>query len=111
MDALANSRCLVLPSYHEGYPLVLLEAVRFGVPVIATTVGSVPEVFAGSEAALLIPPKDVSSLADAMRTILSESPEHHQERRQAARELFRKLNSTEAIRARLETLLQQAREL
>ena len=111
MDAMANSRCLVLPSYHEGYPLVLLEAIRVSVPVIATTVGSVPEVFEGSEAALLVPPKDVSSLAGAMRTILSDSSQHYEQRRQAAAELFRKLNSAEAIRARLESLLRQAREL
>ena len=107
MAALANSRCLVLPSYHEGYPLVLLEAIRVGVPVIATAVGSVPEVFAGSQAALLIPPKDVSSLANAMRTMLSESPQQHAQRRKAAVELFVRLNSADAITMRLKDLLQQ----
>jgi glycosyltransferase involved in cell wall biosynthesis len=111
MAALATSRCLVLPSYHEGYPLVLLEAIRVGVPVIATAVGSVPEVFIGSKAALIVPPKDVPSLAQAMRDILSQPPQHHEERRQAARELFRTLNSAEAIRMRLKFLLQQVREL
>ena len=107
LAALANSRCLVLPSYHEGYPLVLLEAARCGVPSIATTVGSIPEIFADSPAAVLVPPKDVPALTEAMRTILAEPPQQHEQRRTAARELFRKLNSAEAITARLQDLLQQ----
>jgi glycosyltransferase involved in cell wall biosynthesis len=107
MDALANSRCLVLPSYHEGYPLVLLEAARCGVPSIATTVGSIPEMFANSRAAVLVPPRDVSALAETMRAILSESPANYEERRKAAVELFARLSSAEAIRTRLKILLQQ----
>jgi glycosyltransferase involved in cell wall biosynthesis len=107
MAALANSRCLVLPSYHEGYPLVLLEAARCGVPSIATTVGSIPEVFANSRAALLVSPRDVFALAEAMRTILSESPANYEERQKAGVELFARLSSAEAIRTRLQNLLQQ----
>ncbi|MCX6890320.1 MAG: glycosyltransferase [Verrucomicrobia bacterium] len=111
MAVLANSRCLVLPSYHEGYPLVLLEAIRVGVPVIATSVGSIPEVFGGSKSAILVPPKNAARLAEAMRVILSESPPAHDQRRQAARELFRKLNAPGAIQSRLQTLLQQSQQL
>ena len=107
MNALANSRYLVLPSYHEGYPLVLLEAARCGVPSIATTVGSIPEMFANSRAALLVPPRDVSALAEAMQTILAEPPKDYEERRKAAVELFARLSSAEVVRTRLKNLLRQ----
>jgi len=107
MNALANSRCLVLPSYHEGYPLVLLEAARCGVPSIATTVGSIPEMFANSQAAVLVPPRDVSALAEAMQTILAEPPKDYEERRKAAVELFARLSSAEVVRTRLKNLLRQ----
>jgi glycosyltransferase involved in cell wall biosynthesis len=87
--------------------LVLLEAAQLGIPFIATSVGSIPEVFSGSKTALLVEPRNVAALAAAMLTSLSESSEHREERRQAALELFRKLNSAEAVRARLQNLLQQ----
>lgn len=58
--------CFVLPSLFEGLPLALLEAMSASVPVIATRVGHVPTVLAGTPACL-IPPADETALADAMR--------------------------------------------
>lgn len=108
MAALSQSRYLVLPSYHEGYPLVLLEAAQCGVPFIATRVGSVPELFEGSPAALLVPPKDGLALAEAMLTLLSESPTLYEQRRKAAFQLFSSLSSHEAVASRLRKALYQA---
>jgi glycosyltransferase involved in cell wall biosynthesis len=108
MSALARSRCLVLPSYHEGYPLVLLEAAQLSVPCIATRVGSVPEVFDGSMAAILLPPRDASLLAGAMLTVLAEPPSRHEERCHAAHELFSRLNSAGAVASRLQHVLKSA---
>jgi glycosyltransferase involved in cell wall biosynthesis len=105
LDALAGSRFLVLPSYHEGYPLVLLEAAERGVPFIATTVGSIPEVFAGSRAGILIPPKDADALAAAMAAALGEDDEAHQLRRRAARADFARLSSREAVNGYLRSML------
>ena len=105
MAALKRSRWLVLPSYHEGYPLVLLEAARFGVPFIATTVGSVPELYGESAAAILIPPCNHGALAEAMVHLMSESTEQYKHRQDAARAAFHRLSSAESVRAQLLALL------
>jgi 1,4-alpha-glucan branching enzyme len=60
------ARCsyLVLPSIFESFGMVLLEAMLFGKPVIATRVGGIPEV--AGEAGILVPPEDARALADAV---------------------------------------------
>ncbi len=102
MTALGQSRFLLLPSHHEGYPLVLLEAAQRSVPFIATRVGSIPEVYGGSRAALLVPSKDKDALASAMIIAMSEAPEDYGSRRLAAHSLFRGLASAHAVRSRLD---------
>jgi glycosyltransferase involved in cell wall biosynthesis len=57
---------LVLPAYDEGLPLVILEAMATGVPVICTPVGAIPEVFTDRETALFVQPGDRAGLADAL---------------------------------------------
>ena len=58
----------VLSSRTEGTPIVLLEAMAAGVPIVATHVGGVPDVVSSKEA-LLVPSEDPDSLASAIRTI------------------------------------------
>ncbi|NJM20683.1 MAG: glycosyltransferase family 4 protein [Richelia sp. RM2_1_2] len=67
---LASSDLLVLPSYTEGLPLVILEAMAAGLSVIATPVGGIPEVVIHQETGLLVPIEDVPALADAMLKLL-----------------------------------------
>jgi glycosyltransferase involved in cell wall biosynthesis len=69
---LASADCLVLPSYEEGLPLALLEAMASGVPVVATPVGGVAEVARHEVEALLVPPQDVHALAQAIERILGD---------------------------------------
>lgn len=57
---------LILPSYHEGVPNVLLEAANCGVPVIATRVGGIPEVVIEGETGILTEAGDVEALKLAM---------------------------------------------
>lgn len=61
--------CLVLSSRTEGTPIVLLEAMAGGIPVIATRVGGVPDVVREDEG-LLVAPEDPEALAAAVRTVL-----------------------------------------
>jgi glycosyltransferase involved in cell wall biosynthesis len=71
-ELLASAACFVLPSYREGLPLVLLEAMVAGVPVVATPVGGVPEVVQHDRHALLVPPHDAIALASAVGSVLDD---------------------------------------
>ena len=63
-DAFAMGRILVVASRAESLPYIVLEAAAAGVPMIATRVGGIPEIFASSEA--LLPPGDAGALASAI---------------------------------------------
>ena len=67
---LASSDLLVLPSNAEGLPLVILEAMAAGLPVVATPVGGIPEVVIHQETGLLVPVEDVQALGDAILKLL-----------------------------------------
>lgn len=69
--------CLVQPSLTEGTPNSVLEALCLRVPVVATAVGGVPDLISDGGNGLLVPPEDVSRLAQAMETICT-SPELRQ---------------------------------
>jgi len=62
---------LVLPSREEGTPLVMLEGMVQEVPIVATTVGGIPEVIKDRVNGLLVPPDDPSALAEAIVSSLS----------------------------------------
>jgi glycosyltransferase involved in cell wall biosynthesis len=64
---------LVLPSvFPEGSPVAVLEAMAMEVPVVATSVGGVPELVRDGETGLLVPPGDVAALAAAVVRLLSD---------------------------------------
>jgi glycosyltransferase involved in cell wall biosynthesis len=62
----------VLSSRTEGSPNALLEAMAAGVPVVATTVGGIPEIVTDGESALLVPPGDRASMARALATLVAD---------------------------------------
>lgn len=63
---------LVLPSYSEGMPTVLVEAGACGLPIVATAVGGIPELL-GPDRGWLVPPRDVAALAAALRSALHDT--------------------------------------
>ncbi len=69
---LAGATIFVLPSYVEGMPMALLEAMSFGLPVIATPVGGVPEIVTHEVDGLLVPPGDIDALGAAIVRLMSE---------------------------------------
>lgn len=62
----------VLSSVKEGFPFALLEAMAAARPIVATTVGGIPEVIKDGESGLLVPPRDPEALAQAIVTLLSD---------------------------------------
>ncbi len=76
--AFARARCVVVPSRAESLPYILLEAAAAQMPLIATNVGGIPEIVAGTDIPL-IPPGDVGALASQLRTFLA-SPKPFLER-------------------------------
>lgn len=61
-----RARALILPSFAEGLPVVLMEAMALHRPVISTSIAGIPELVKHGENGWLVPAGDVSSLADAM---------------------------------------------
>jgi glycosyltransferase involved in cell wall biosynthesis len=63
---------VAIPSLSEGSPNVLLEAMAFGVPVVATAVGGIPEIVNDGETALLVPAQDPDAMAAGIERLLSD---------------------------------------
>jgi glycosyltransferase involved in cell wall biosynthesis len=72
-ERLAGADLLVLPSRNEGLPIAILEAMSYGVPVIATPVGAVADAVRDGETGLLVPAGDPKALARALASLV-ESP-------------------------------------
>jgi len=66
---------LVVPSLSEGTPLVVLEAMAAGIPVVASAVGGIPDQIRHEREGLLVPPGDSTALGDALLGLL-RNPAH-----------------------------------
>ncbi len=70
--ALSQARIFVLSSRSEGFPRSVLEAMRAGLPVVASDVGGVPEAVASGENGLLVPRSDPQALATALVSLAAD---------------------------------------
>jgi glycosyltransferase involved in cell wall biosynthesis len=74
-ELLAACDLFVLPSRSEGFGLAVVEAMAVGVPIIATSVGGVPEVVPSWAQEWLVPPGDVEKLRAAVRRMVAIAPD------------------------------------
>lgn len=63
---LANAMLLILPSYHEGLPMSLLEAMQVGIPCIASSVDAIPEVIRSGFNGILVEPGNLEQIKNAL---------------------------------------------
>ena len=73
-DEILAARAMVLPSFAEGLPSVLLESLALGRPVITTSIAGHPELVEQNVSGWLIPAGDVESLVSAMSEVLTSTP-------------------------------------
>jgi glycosyltransferase involved in cell wall biosynthesis len=74
-EELLGARALVLPSFAEGLPVVIMEAMALRRPVVSTFVGGIPELVNSGADGWLVPAGDIEALADAMQACLETSVE------------------------------------
>jgi len=64
---IAGAQCVIVPSlWPENCPMIILEALRAGVPVVASRIGGIPEILEEGVTGLLVPPGDAAALAQAI---------------------------------------------
>ena len=101
LAAMSTATIVVLASFMEGLPVVLMEALALGVPVVAPCVAGIPELVEHGVSGLTFPPGDWSSLAGALRQLLAD-PEL---RGRLAREGRRRVESEFFIERSIKPLL------
>lgn len=94
LQVLAKADIYMLPSYTEGLPSSMIEAMSLGKPVIVTPVGCIPEMLDGN--GLLIPVKDTQALADAILTLVQDD-DLRRRMGQRSRELCEQRHITQVV--------------
>jgi glycosyltransferase involved in cell wall biosynthesis len=103
-----KARFIVVPSvWHEVYPVVIVEAMLLGIPIIASDIGGMPEMFENEKSGLLVPPGDAPALAEAMSRLWAD-PDRCRRMGQAAREFGMRHFSRRAFHDRLIGAFRQA---
>lgn len=104
---LRKATVLVMPSRSEGLPMALLEAMAYGMAVVATEVGGIPEVVEDGVEGLLVPAEDPAALAAALNRLATDPPLRTR-LATAARARAERLDAVE-VAGRLETLYARLR--
>ncbi len=74
---LAKADVFILPSYNEGLPLALIEAMAWGLPAIATPISGIPELVTSGTNGLLVNPGDIQQLSEAMQLLIKDEDLRH----------------------------------
>ncbi len=99
---------VVLPTLHEGIPAALIEPMGYGIPVISTDVGGIPELLEGG-AGIMVPPRDPAALAEAVRRLFAD-PALRRQLVETGRQRVAEGWATRNVVSRLLQHLEQAQE-
>jgi glycosyltransferase involved in cell wall biosynthesis len=103
-DVLGRSHVLAVPSRYEGFGIVYLEGMSFGLPAVATAAGGASEVVADGETGFLVDPDDPTGVAEALST-LSADRDRLAEMGVAARRRYESHPDWDEATARVRSLL------
>ena len=98
------ARALVLPSFAEGLPVVIMEAMAVGRPVVTTRIAGIPELVREGVDGWLVPPGDIVQLKQAMQECLQASPERLLEMGRAANQRVRERHDADVEAGKLKAL-------
>lgn len=104
-ELLAKAQIFVLSTHYEGLPISILEAMRAGLPIVATSVNGIPEEVTDGKTGLLVPHADVDALVSALKTLI-DSPDLRQSMGKAGREKFLQEFTTQIMLAKTEDVYQ-----
>ncbi|MEH2409378.1 glycosyltransferase family 4 protein [Nostoc sp.] len=105
-DLLAQSQIFILSTHYEGLPISILEAMRAGVPVVATSVNGIPEEVEHGKTGLLFPAKDIEQLAQHLNYLL-QHPEERERLGNNARQLTRQLFDANLMVQKIEAIYER----
>lgn len=97
----------ILPSYNEGMPMSILEAMSFGIPTIATNVGGIPEVIVNNENGFLIIPGDKESMFREIDKLITETDV----RKRISRKSYETVNEKFNFSIQIENLIKLYKEI
>lgn len=102
---LIESRGMVLPSFAEGLPVAIMEALALGRPVVSTSIAGIPELLRNGENGWVIPSGCMDDLVLALRELLEADGERLNEMGRAGHERVKRQHHTDREAATLERLL------
>jgi glycosyltransferase involved in cell wall biosynthesis len=103
-EEMLSARALVQPSFAEGLPVVIMEAMALRRPVLATYIAGIPELVRDGETGWLIPAAAVDELTSAMQSCLAKTPEELQQMGERGYQRVIERHSIDAQAARLAEL-------
>jgi glycosyltransferase involved in cell wall biosynthesis len=103
----AESDIFAFPTYSECFPLVLLEAMSFSLPVVSTPEGGIPDEIDDGVTGYIVPRQNADALADRLEELIL-NPKLRRQMGNAGREKFKKEFTSNRFETRLKEILQQS---
>ena len=89
----------VLPTWFEGQPISVLEAMAAGMCVVTTRVGGIPQIMGEEKTGVLLPPKDAKALADTLIRLLNQEETRKTLGKQARRRMVEQYDISRNVKA------------